>query len=198
VLVPAFAAAAGEPHWAGLLVTIWSAGSLVGGLLLAARGRRRAVSATYLLLLGGLAVTALALPFPRTVTQMAVVVAMFGLPLAPWLAVADELVSRAAPAPHMAAYFGWLQTAGQVGIAVGAGLAGPVVARAGTTTAFMLVPLALAGALALAVRMRDRLAYAGRRGAGGHMLTGHLTRADLGAHVHVALGRPVDSSPADR
>jgi MFS family permease len=158
VLVPAFASAAGRPASAGLLVAVWSLGSLAGGLLLAARGRRGDLTTTYLLLLAGLAVTALVLPVPRTLAQMAVVVALFGLPLAPWLAVSDELVGRAAPAPHTAAYFGWMQTAGQIGIAVGAGLSGPVVAGAGTTAGFLLVPLALAGALALAELARRRLA----------------------------------------
>jgi MFS family permease len=166
VLVPAFAAGMGRPAWAGLLVTVWSAGSLVGGLLLTARGRRGDVSSSYLLLLGGLAVTALALPLPRTMPQMIVALALFGLPLAPWLAVADELGSRAAPAPHTAAFFGWQQTAGQVGIAIGAGVSGPVVGWAGTTVGFLLVPFALAVALALAVRMRGRLAAAAGRGVG--------------------------------
>jgi hypothetical protein len=161
VLVPAFADRAGRPEWAGPLVTVWSAGSLAGGLLLAARGRRGAVASTYLLLLGGLAVTASALPLPRTVPQMLVAVALFGLPLAPWLAVADELFSRAAPAPHTATCFGWQQTAGQVGIAIGAGVSGPVVGWAGTTVGFLLVPLALAVALALAARTRGRLTAGG-------------------------------------
>ena len=164
VLVPAFAAAAGRPEWAGVLVTVWSAGSLVGGLLLAIRGRRGALNASYLLLLGGLTATALMLPLARTAAQMILVLALFGLPLAPWLAVADELVSRAAPAPHTAAYFGWLQTAGQVGIAIGAGLGGPTITSAGTAAGFLIVPMALAGALLLAVRMRRRLAVASGTG----------------------------------
>jgi predicted MFS family arabinose efflux permease len=162
VLVPAFAAGVGQSAHAGLLVAVWSAGSLVGGLLLAARGRRASLRTAYLALLGALTVTALPLVLPRTVPVMAVAVALFGLPLAPWLAVADELMSRAAPAPHTAEAFGWMQTAGQLGIAVGSVTSGPVAAHAGTAVAFALVGVALAAALGVAVGRRGTLLVPGQ------------------------------------
>ncbi|MDG4834802.1 MFS transporter [Solwaraspora sp. WMMD1047] len=157
VLIPAFAANVGHPNQAALLVTVWSAGSLVGGLLLAIRGRRASISRAYLVLLAVLSVSSMTLLLPRTVPQMAVAVVIFGLALAPWLAVADELVARAAPAPHTAQAYGWLQTAGQLGIAAGSFTSGVINDHLGTTTAFLLVSVALTAALGLALLRRHIL-----------------------------------------
>lgn len=154
VLVPAFASGAGNPDQAGLLITAWSAGSLAGGLLLVGRGRPGSPGGSYLALLATLAVTSTALLLPRTVPQMAVALAIFGLALAPWLAVTDELVARASPAGHTAEAYGWLQTAGQLGIAVGSTAGGAVNDRAGNTVAFLVVSVSLALALAVAVSRR--------------------------------------------
>jgi predicted MFS family arabinose efflux permease len=157
VLLPAFATATGRPGAAGVLVTVWSAGSLAGGVLRAATNRRASGHRTYLALLAGLAVTAAALPLPGTVPQMAVAVALFGLPLAPWLAVTDELMARAVPPPHTAEAYGWLQTAGQLGIALGAAAGGQLSDHSGTAAGFLLVPGALAAALAFAASRRHTL-----------------------------------------
>lgn len=159
VLVPAFATAAGHPDQAGLLVTVWSVGSLAGGLVLARRGRLTDPRRAYLALLATLAVTSVALPWPRTVPQMAVALAVFGLALAPGLAVTDGLLAPAAPAPHTAEAYGGLQTGGQLGTALGAASSGAVSDRVGTTPAFLIVSGALAVAVAVAVgRRRARAA----------------------------------------
>ncbi|MEV0154031.1 MFS transporter [Micromonospora sp. NPDC050686] len=158
VLLPAFAAAAGRANQAGLLVAVWSAGSLAGGLLLAAAGRGRRLSRAYLVLIGALAATATGLLLPHTVVQMAVAVALFGLPLAPWLAVSDELIARVAPHPHTAEAYGWLLTAGQLGVATGATTSGLVNDHFGTRTALLVVPLSLAAATGVALLRRRTLA----------------------------------------
>ncbi|MGK5740482.1 MFS transporter [Micromonospora sp. URMC 103] len=157
VLVPAFAAAVGQPDQAGLLVTVWSAGSLAGGLLLARRGRPGSPARAYVGLLGVLTVTSLALPLPRTVVQMAVALAVFGLALAPWLAVTDEILALATPAPRLAEAYGWLLTAGQLGVSLGSATSGAVNDRFGNAAAFLVVGGALTLALATAVVRRRTL-----------------------------------------
>ncbi|RLP95661.1 MFS transporter [Micromonospora sp. CV4] len=157
VLVPAFATTVGHPDQAGLLVTIWSVGSLAGGLLLARRGRPGTPGGAYLTLVGMLAATSLALLLPRSVPQMAVALALFGLALAPFLAVTDEILARSTPAPHLAETYGWLQTAGQVGIAVGSATSGVVNDHLGNTPAFLVVSAALALALVVALSRRGTL-----------------------------------------
>ncbi|MGA4731575.1 MFS transporter [Micromonospora taraxaci] len=157
VLVPAFASAAGHPAQAGLLVTVWSVGSLAGGLLLARLGRPGSPAGAYVALIGTLATTSLALLLPRTVPQMAVALAVFGLALAPFLAVTDEILARSTAAAQLAETYGWLQTVGQLGIAVGSSASGAVNDHFGNTPALLVVCGALALALAVAVTRRHTL-----------------------------------------
>ncbi|MFC0506274.1 MFS transporter [Micromonospora costi] len=157
VLVPAFAAAVGRPGQAGLLVAVWSAGSLAGGLLLARRGRPGTPGRAYLGFLAALTVTSFALPLPRSVPQMAVALAVFGLGLAPWLAVTDEILALTTPAPRLAEAYGWLLTAGQLGISLGAATSGAVNDRFGNAAAFLVVGAALTLALGTAGLRRRTL-----------------------------------------
>ncbi|SIM64444.1 MFS transporter [Micromonospora cremea] len=160
VLVPAFASAVGHPEQAGLLVTVWSVGSLAGGLLLARLGRPGSPAGAYLALVGTLAATSLALLLPRSVPQMAVALAVFGLALAPFLAVTDEILALSTPATRLAETYGWLQTAGQLGIAVGSSTSGAVNDHLGNTPAFLVVSGALALALVVALIRRRTLRLA--------------------------------------
>ncbi|HEY1570309.1 MAG TPA: MFS transporter [Pseudonocardiaceae bacterium] len=156
VLVPAFAAHAGRPGQSGLLVAVWSAGSLIGGLALARRPPRRSHRDSYLALLAVLAVTSLALVLPRTVALMAPALVLFGLALAPWLAVGDRLTSMVGR-HRSAELYGWLTTVGQIGNAIGSVLAGPVADRDGGGPAFLLVSAALGLGLAAALSRRHTL-----------------------------------------
>ncbi|MGQ5264560.1 MFS transporter [Micromonospora sp. ZYX-F-536] len=157
VLVPAFATTVGHPDQAGLLVTIWSVGSLAGGVLLARLGRPGSPAGAYLTMLGTLAATSLALLLPRSVPQMAVALAVFGLALAPFLAVTDEILARSTPAAQLPETYGWLQTAGQLGIAAGSATSGAVNDHLGNTPAFLVVCGALALALTVALSRRRSL-----------------------------------------
>jgi hypothetical protein len=56
-----------------------------------------------------------------------------------------------------------MQTAGQLGIAVGSATSGPVGAHAGTTVAFLIVAVALAAAFGVAVRRRGTLLVPGKQ-----------------------------------
>ncbi|RKT54577.1 MFS transporter [Saccharothrix australiensis] len=156
VLLPAFAERAGAAGQAGLLVALWSAGSLVGGLVLAARPPRGSKRNSYLWLLGTLAATSLLLVPPTTVGGMAVSVSVFGVALAPWLAVNDQLVAASA-VERTAELYGWLTTAGQLGSAVGSAVAGPLADRYGGGPAFLLVTAALGTGFAIALRRRRTL-----------------------------------------
>jgi MFS family permease len=161
VLLPAFAAHAGASHQAGLLVALWSAGSLAGGLALAVRGPRGAYRDRYLWLLGTLAATSLPLALPATVATMAVAITLFGIALAPWLATSDQLAAVIA-GPRSSELYGWLTTLGQIGSAIGAALAGPLGDRYGGGPAFLLVTAALAAGLAVALTRRRTLPQDGR------------------------------------
>jgi MFS family permease len=156
VLLPAFAAHAGTAGQTGLLVALWSVGSLVGGLALAARPPHGSRRKSYLWLLGTLAATSLLLALPTTVGVMGIAVTVFGVALAPWLAINDQLVAESA-AERTAELYGWLTTAGQIGSAAGSALAGPLGDRYGGGPAFLLVTAALGAGLAIALHRRRTL-----------------------------------------
>ncbi|MEU8154081.1 MFS transporter [Micromonospora sp. NPDC048986] len=103
------------------------------------------------------AATSVALLLPRTVPQMAVALAAFGLALAPFLAVTDEILARSTPAVRLPETYGWLQTAGQLGIAAGSATSGVVNDHLGNTWAFLVVVGALALALIVALSRRRTL-----------------------------------------
>ncbi|GIJ48986.1 MFS transporter [Virgisporangium aliadipatigenens] len=157
VLVPAFANELGEPGRAGVLVTVWSLGSLIGGAVLAARGRRVPLRTAYVGLLATLAVTSVPLATIGSLGWFAVVVLGFGLPLAPFLATTDELVATAAPPGTAGEAYGWLMTAGQTGSAVGSAVAGAVADRGAVGAPFLVVSVALVAALVLALVRRRTL-----------------------------------------
>lgn len=156
VLVPAFAVHAGHPGQAGLLVAVWSLGSLAGGLAVTVRARRSPASRAYPALLALLAAASVPLAFAGTVAQMAVAIALFGIGLSPWLAAADELVSASAAAGRSGEAYGWLVTAGQVGSAAGSAFAGQLADRGGGAP-FLMVTASLAAALAIAVARRHTI-----------------------------------------
>ncbi|MGH3584789.1 MAG: hypothetical protein ACRDQ0_00540, partial [Pseudonocardia sp.] len=93
------------------------------------------------------------------VPQMIVAIAAFGLALAPWLAVSDELVARTAPRGRAGEAYGWLATAGQVGSAAGAALAAVLADRHGGGAAFLLVSAALLAGLGIAAAGRRTFAF---------------------------------------
>ncbi|WP_431927213.1 MFS transporter [Nonomuraea jabiensis] len=156
VLLPAFAAHAGAPYQSGLLVALWSTGSLAGGLILAARSAHGPQRNRYLWLLGTLAATSLPLAMPTTIAAMAVAITLFGVALSPWLATNDHLAAQVAGG-RSSALFGWLTTAGQIGSATGATLAGPLGDRYGGGPAFLVVTAALGIGLAIALHRRETL-----------------------------------------
>jgi MFS family permease len=190
VLLPAFAAHNGTPAQAGLLVALWSAGSLVGGLTLAARPPAGPRRDSYLWLLGALTATSLPLALPTSVTAMAVVITMFGLALAPWLAFNDQLVAASVDEQRSAELYGWLTTAGQFGGAAGSALAGPLADRYGGGPTFLVVTAALGFGLAFALLRRhtlppDERRRVGRPASGSHGGT-RAARAAESAVVHGA------------
>lgn len=154
VLLPAFATHLGRSSATGVLVAIWSAGSLVGGVLIATIRIRVPLAARYLALLAMLTGTSVILVLPGTIWTMALAVGVFGLPLAPWLAVSDELVMVTAGQRRGAEVYGWLTTLGQVGGAIGSTVAGPLGQRFHGGPAFVIVSAALCVSLVFALARR--------------------------------------------
>ena len=154
VAVAAFADEAGARGSAGVLLAVWSLGSMAGGIWYGGRewaapaGRRYLVLAWLVAL--GLGAPALALNVPL----MGAAMFAAGLALAPWLATNYLLVDRLAPAGTVTEAFTWILTGFMSGLAAGAATSGLLVEAAGVRTALVapVAAMSLAAVVALARR----------------------------------------------
>jgi predicted MFS family arabinose efflux permease len=140
------AGAAGATAAAGLLLAVWSAGSLVGGLLGGARPARRGPARRLVVLLAAVAAAHLALAASRGLWPLGILLVLAGGLVAPALGGIYALVQERAPAGAVAQTFAGLTVFLLGGAALGSALAGAVVDARGPETAFALgaLPPALA------------------------------------------------------
>ncbi len=160
VVVLAFAEAEGAQRWGGVVLGIFAAGSLIGGLLygllpstgpLAGRVR----IATFLMFLM-LSPTLLA----PDLSVLAVIAVVAGLAISPLMITSMLLAQRLVPPSQMNEGMTVVVTGILVGVGVGSGLAGNVVEGHGADRGF-IVPVAAAGlAFLLALVWRASLSRA--------------------------------------
>jgi predicted MFS family arabinose efflux permease len=159
------AGTAGAAAAAGALFAVWSAGSLVGGLLGGARPARRGPARRLLLLLLGVALANTALAAYAGLISLGVMLAVAGGLVAPALGAIYALVGRQAPLGAVTQTFAGLNVALLGGSAAGSALAGLVVETRGPAAAFLLgavPPLLAAGVLGVSLaRSGDRAGTAG-------------------------------------
>jgi predicted MFS family arabinose efflux permease len=162
------AGAAGVTAAAGLLLAVWSTGSLVGGLVGGARPARRGPARRLLVLLAAVAAAHLALAASRGLLLLGVLLVLAGGLVAPALGGIYTLVQERAPAGAVAQTFAGLTVFLLGGAALGSALAGAVVEARGPAAAFALgaAPPALA-ALVVAVGLVRRRAVADVSAAAG-------------------------------
>ncbi len=146
------AGAAGAAAAAGVLLAVWSAGSLAGGLLGGARPARRGHARRLLVLLVAVAAANLVIAASSGLLMLGVLLVAAGALVAPALGAIYALVQERAPAGAVTQTFAGLTVSLLGGAAIGAALAGAVVEARGPGAAFALgaAPAAL-GALVVAV-----------------------------------------------
>jgi predicted MFS family arabinose efflux permease len=155
------AGAAGETAVSGALLAVWSAGSLVGGLLGGARMARRGPARRLLVLLAAVAAAHLAVATYQVFDGLLLLGALLlvaGALVAPALGGIYSLVQERAPAGAVAQTFAGLAVALLGGSAAGSSLAGVVVETRGPPAAFALgaIPPALAALVVGLTLVRGR------------------------------------------
>jgi MFS family permease len=154
--LPALALHAGSRPSSGLLLALWSAGSMVGGLWYGARTWHAPLAARYrMLLLTGVLCTA-PLIAARTIPEGLVGALLAGLTIAPVFSCQYALVGRAVPAGVETEAFTWVSSALIGGVAAGSALGGLAVTAGGVSAPFALACATMAVAALSAVRMRAR------------------------------------------
>lgn len=148
--IPALAVAVGSAPAAGVLLAVWSVGSMAGGIFYGARTWNSPIDTRYAVLLFAGAVVILPLILTESLAAGIVFSFLAGLPGAASLSCLYLLVGRDAPAGTMAEAFTWSLAALITGVAAGSAIAGQLVDAHGAGRAFLLGALvtALAGVVA--------------------------------------------------
>ena len=147
VATVAFAEEQDGRAYAGPLLALWAAGSLIAGVLSGAVTWRRGPA--YRLRWGALAMTVAMVPltFIDSLVVMGAVLFVAGFAIAPTLIATMSLCEQVMPPSRLTEGMAFIQTGLVAGVAPGAALAGVLIDRHGASTAY-LVPVA-GGVLAL-------------------------------------------------
>lgn len=150
--LPALAVSLGSASMAGVLLTVWSIGSMAGGLAYGVRTWSSELGHRLSALLLASAILILPLIWAGSLPSAIICALVAGLPTAAMLSCLNILVGREAPAGTMAEAFTWSLAALITGIAAGSAIAGQLVDSHGAGRAFLLgaVMTALASLIALA------------------------------------------------
>ena len=157
VAVPAFLQQhGGRPAGAGVLLAVWSVGSIAGGLAYGAMRPRRP-PARQITLLAALLATGMALPvLADTSLLLGCLLFVYGTTIAPYSACNSYLLGDAAAAGTQTEVFAWNGTMIFGGAAAGNAASGYLVQHHGATMAFALA--AGFGAVALVLSFAGRAA----------------------------------------
>jgi MFS family permease len=144
VAVPAFADAAGSPGMSGVLLALWSLGSVAGGLWFGARVVSVSLPRQYRWLLLGVTIGLAPLTAASSPWVLGALLFLGGTAIAPTLTVQNSLVGAIAPAHATTEAFTWLSTMATGASAVGAALGGALIESPAGVSGSLL--LAVAGA----------------------------------------------------
>jgi MFS family permease len=155
--LPALAIHAGSRPASGLLLALWSVGSMVGGLWYGSRVWRSPLASRYRSLLVLAIVFTAPLIVARSIPAGIVCSLLAGLTIAPVFSCQYALVSRAVTPGSETEAFTWASAALIGGLAVGSAVAGATIGPAGISGPFLVSSAASILAAAIAVRFRDRV-----------------------------------------
>jgi MFS family permease len=150
VAIPAFADAAGSPGMSGLLLAVWSLGSVAGGLWFGARVLSTSLPRQYRLLLLGVTIGLAPLAWISSPWALGVLLFLGGTAIAPTLTVQNTLVGSMAPEHATTEAFTWLSTITVGASAIGAAIGGALIeGPSGVSGSLALAAAGAAGAVAI-------------------------------------------------
>jgi predicted MFS family arabinose efflux permease len=154
--LPSLALHAGSRSASGLLLALWSVGSVIGGLWYGSRAWRSPLVSRYRSLL----IVAIACSAPliaaRSIPAGLVCAVLAGLTIAPVFSCQYALVGRAVTGGGETEAFSWISAALVAGVAAGSAAGGAAISAAGVSAPFVISCAATALAAAMAFMLRDR------------------------------------------
>jgi predicted MFS family arabinose efflux permease len=157
VTLIAFADLEGNPESGGVLIALFAAGSVVGGLLFGARMWPGSPSRQLAAITATASVAMAPLALADSLLAAAPLAVLAGAPGAAQWAAASLTLDRASGGSAGAEAYTWLSTANAVGIAVGSTVAGALVEASGTSMAFLAGCAATAAAAVFLLARRSTI-----------------------------------------
>ncbi len=155
--LPSLALHAGSRPASGLLLALWSVGSMAGGVWYGGRVWRSPLFTRYQLLLVVLLVSTAPLIAARTIPAGIVCSVLAGLAIAPVFSCQYALVGRAVTPGSETEAFTWVSAALIGGLAAGSAIGGAVIGPGGVGAPFVISCLASLLAVVIAVGTRTRV-----------------------------------------
>ena len=137
VAVPAAATEAGRPTLGGLLLSIFSVGSVAFGVAYSLRPWPRQLPLRLPLLLAAFGLLVSLAAWPSTLWALAVAMVAAGAMVTPQSATHSTMIEVVAPKGTAAEAFGWVLTAVTLGIAIGQSTSGYLVEHHGPSASFL-------------------------------------------------------------
>jgi predicted MFS family arabinose efflux permease len=157
VSVVAFSEDAGRSGASGLILGLWAAGSMLGGLYFGSRKWSLDLPRQVILLTGLLSVSLIPAPFVSTLPALAVATFIAGGMVAPALIAIFSLTERLVPAALLTEGLTWTNSGLALGFSFGTAINGIIIDSRGTTVAFVLPALCAAMACITALLGRGTL-----------------------------------------
>ncbi|WP_340538237.1 MFS transporter [Nocardioides sp. GXZ039] len=154
VTTVAFAEEHSSKAYAGVLLALWAAGSLIAGFLTGMVSWRRSLLFRMRVGAAGMAAAMLPLALIHSIVIMGAVLFVAGFAIAPTLIAAMSLTERSVPPSRLTEGMAFVQTGIVFGVAPGAAIAGAVVDHAGASPAYLVS--AAGGAIALVAALATR------------------------------------------
>ena len=155
--LPSLALHAGSRPASGLLLALWSLGSMIGGLWYGARVWRSPLATRYQLLLVVMLVCTVPLIAARSIPAGMVCAVLAGLAIAPVFSCQYALVGRSVTPGSETEAFTWISAALIGGLAAGSAVGGAVIGPGGVGAPFVFSCLASLLAAVIAVGSRSRV-----------------------------------------
>jgi len=159
--LPSLALHAGSRPASGLLLALWSVGSITGGLWYGSRVWHASLAKRYRMLLVVAVACTAPLILARSVPAGIVCSLLAGLTIAPVFSCQYALVGRAVRPGAETEAFTWVSASLVAGLAVGTAIGGVSIGPGGVSAPFALSCLATMLAAVIAVRMREPRLSAG-------------------------------------
>lgn len=137
--VVAFAEMRGAPQFAGILLAIFSFGSLVGALVYGAHTWKWPLWKLYGVGVLALAIGASTFVLAHTMLILAAIMVVTGVVVAPTMTNVNTIIQQIMPKARLTESLAWMSAAMCIGISVGTGVTGSVIDNSGAKAGFLVV-----------------------------------------------------------